>query len=184
MQNKELMSELGERWRNLSESEKAVYTARHAAAIAEWEAAGGKEVEAARRAAKKAEKEAAGEGGKKPKGGKAKAAGAKGGSKGPTGYTLFSGEKRASVKEANPDLKFGDIAKQLGAMWSALSEAEKAAYNARAKEKAAAAGGGGGGAKAKPAKKKRAADDDDDEEDEVAEEEDDEEEDDGGDGDE
>ena len=98
------MSEMGERWRNLAEGDKAVFTQRHKDAMVEWEAAGGKAVDAARRAEKKAAKaakaEAGGKGGKAAKG--AKAAGK--GSKGPTGFTLFSSEKRPEVKAGNPEL--------------------------------------------------------------------------------
>lgn len=50
-------------------------------------------------------------------------------------YLLFSMEKRAEVKEKNPDAKFGDMAKLLSAQWKALSAEDKKVYE----DKAAAA---------------------------------------------
>lgn len=44
---------------------------------------------------------------------------------------LFSREHRPTVKEENPDMKFGDIAKKLGEMWRALSDKEKEEYKGR-----------------------------------------------------
>lgn len=47
-------------------------------------------------------------------------------------YILWSKDNRARVKAENPGLSFGQVAKQLGAEWKALSEAEKAPYVAQA----------------------------------------------------
>lgn len=49
-----------------------------------------------------------------------------------SGFMIFSKEKRAEVKEQNPDIKFGDIAKKLGQMWKELSEEERKVYSDRA----------------------------------------------------
>ncbi|KIY91530.1 hypothetical protein MNEG_16434 [Monoraphidium neglectum] len=53
----------------------------------------------------------------------------------PTGsYMYFSADKRGEVKEKNPSYAMGDIAKELGAMWKALSDEEKAKYEEMAKK--------------------------------------------------
>lgn len=49
-------------------------------------------------------------------------------------YIIFSSEKRAGVKEANPEMKPKDIVKELSAMWKALSDEEKAPYKEQAME--------------------------------------------------
>jgi hypothetical protein len=46
-----------------------------------------------------------------------------------TGYLLFSNDVRSKVKEENPDMPFGEVGKELGKMWQALSEKEKAKWN-------------------------------------------------------
>jgi hypothetical protein len=46
-----------------------------------------------------------------------------------TGYIRFSQEKRAKVKEENPELKGTEIMKKLGEMWKALSDKKKEKYN-------------------------------------------------------
>lgn len=45
-----------------------------------------------------------------------------------SGFQAFSREARPSIKAENPDLAFGDISREIGRRWRALSEAEKAAY--------------------------------------------------------
>jgi len=50
-----------------------------------------------------------------------------------TAFFLFCNEKRQGVKEANPDLKVGDVAKELGRMWTELAADVKAKYDAKAK---------------------------------------------------
>src|SRR5688572_26888252 len=47
-------------------------------------------------------------------------------------YFIFSGEKRAEVKERIPDGKAPDIARELGSMWRALSESDKKKYTDQA----------------------------------------------------
>lgn len=44
---------------------------------------------------------------------------------------LFAKENRAQVKEDNPDITFGGIGKELGAMWRALTDKEKQAWKDR-----------------------------------------------------
>ncbi len=45
-----------------------------------------------------------------------------------TAYILFSNDKRPEVKEENPDLKFGDVAKELGRLWKDASSSTKKKY--------------------------------------------------------
>lgn len=46
-----------------------------------------------------------------------------------TAFFAFSSEKRPEIKEAHPDWKVGDIAKELGKLWKEMSDEEKAPYN-------------------------------------------------------
>jgi hypothetical protein len=41
---------------------------------------------------------------------------------------LFAKETRPEILKEKPDLSFGEVGKELGARWRALSEDEKAAY--------------------------------------------------------
>jgi hypothetical protein len=41
---------------------------------------------------------------------------------------LFAKEMRPKLKEESPDLTFGEVGKELGARWRALSDDEKAKY--------------------------------------------------------
>ena len=45
-----------------------------------------------------------------------------------SGFTRFSGDNRAKVKEENPELTFGQMGKKLGAMWGELDAAKKKEY--------------------------------------------------------
>jgi len=65
---------------------------------------------------------------------KAKCSKKTGEKKGKSGYLFFCDEHRQTVKDENPDEKFGGISKILGAMWKELSEDEKAPYQEQAKE--------------------------------------------------
>ncbi|KAK9797091.1 hypothetical protein WJX73_009134 [Symbiochloris irregularis] len=47
-------------------------------------------------------------------------------------YAFFMQDKRSSVKDANPDMSFADITKEVAAQWKALSEEDKAPYVAKA----------------------------------------------------
>lgn len=49
-------------------------------------------------------------------------------------FMYFSNEMREKVKSENPVLKFTEIGKKLGEMWSSMSEEEKDPYNKRSKE--------------------------------------------------
>ena len=49
-----------------------------------------------------------------------------------TAYFLFMGEKRAKVKNANPDFTVGDISKELGKMWANIGVAEKERFEKKA----------------------------------------------------
>ncbi|POY70702.1 hypothetical protein BMF94_6285 [Rhodotorula taiwanensis] len=81
-------------------------------------------------------------------------------------YMIFSQDKRAEVKEENPDVSFGELGKLLGAKWKSVTPEEKKIYEDKAaadktryeKEKAAYQDG--------ESKKKAAKADEDDEDDE------------------
>lgn len=47
---------------------------------------------------------------------------------GALGFTLFSRKHRQQVKDANPNISFGDTAKELGRMWREMSDADKAQW--------------------------------------------------------
>lgn len=47
-------------------------------------------------------------------------------------YFYFSMAQRPLIKKANPDIKFGDIGKEIGAAWKTLSDATKAKFQAAA----------------------------------------------------
>ena len=47
-------------------------------------------------------------------------------------YMVFSGEKRAEVKEENPDMKLGEISKEIGKMWGDLDDDDKTPYQEKA----------------------------------------------------
>ena len=47
-------------------------------------------------------------------------------------FLLFSGEKRAAIKDANPEAGLGDVAKLIGKAWGEVSEEDKAPYNEQA----------------------------------------------------
>jgi len=46
----------------------------------------------------------------------------------PSPYILFCNEKRQSVKDNNPNITFGQQGRELGRMWSDLSDEEKIKY--------------------------------------------------------
>eukprot|EP00571_Detonula_confervacea_P014304 CAMPEP_0172301090 /NCGR_PEP_ID=MMETSP1058-20130122/3041_1 /TAXON_ID=83371 /ORGANISM="Detonula confervacea, Strain CCMP 353" /LENGTH=69 /DNA_ID=CAMNT_0013011087 /DNA_START=56 /DNA_END=265 /DNA_ORIENTATION=+ len=53
---------------------------------------------------------------------------AKGGKKKLSNYMIFAKETRPTIKEELPDLTFGEVGKELGKRWRALTDDEKAAY--------------------------------------------------------
>ncbi|KAK4619653.1 Non-histone chromosomal protein 6 [Fulvia fulva] len=70
--------------------------------------------------------------------------------RGLSAYMFFANEQRDKVRDDNPGIKFGEVGKQLGERWKALSEKQKAPYEAKAaadkkryeEEKAAYTAGG------------------------------------------
>ncbi|XP_051955554.1 high mobility group protein B3-like [Xyrauchen texanus] len=103
-----------------------------------------------------------------------------------SGFFLFCGEHRPSIKAQNPSLGIGDVAKRLGEMWSNLSDSEKQPFLSKAnklkdkyqKDLADYRGKGKGSGGASSAKSKPKVDEDDDDDDDDDDEEEDEEEDD------
>eukprot|EP00607_Mallomonas_marina_P001504 CAMPEP_0182427700 /NCGR_PEP_ID=MMETSP1167-20130531/18993_1 /TAXON_ID=2988 /ORGANISM="Mallomonas Sp, Strain CCMP3275" /LENGTH=87 /DNA_ID=CAMNT_0024610123 /DNA_START=70 /DNA_END=333 /DNA_ORIENTATION=+ len=58
--------------------------------------------------------------------------------KAPTAYIIFSTEKRAEVKAANPEATFGELGKLLGKMWAEMDDSDKEQYKQRQAELQAA----------------------------------------------
>jgi hypothetical protein len=54
--------------------------------------------------------------------------------RGRSAFIIFSMEKRPQVKAENPEFAFGDITKELGRMWQALSAEDKKIYQQKAEE--------------------------------------------------
>jgi len=50
-----------------------------------------------------------------------------------TAFFLFCNDKRPGIKSDNPDFKVGDVAKELGRLWSECGSDMKAKYEAKAK---------------------------------------------------
>jgi len=101
---------VGEAWRKLSDAEKAKFKGR----------AGKKST---RKAKKNVEVEDVAEEGA-PKGRKEKKA-RKGTRRALSGYMKFVKAERKNVMSANPKMAFGDVGKELGKRWRALSDADK-----------------------------------------------------------
>lgn len=53
---------------------------------------------------------------------------------GKSGYLFFCQDMRKTLKEDNPDAKFGEMSKKLGILWKQLSDEDKKVYNDKAKE--------------------------------------------------
>ena len=51
-----------------------------------------------------------------------------GGKKKLSSYMLFAKETRPTIKEELPDLTFGEVGKELGKRWRALTDEQKAEY--------------------------------------------------------
>lgn len=101
---------VGERWRKLSDAEKAKYKGRAGPASKKKSRKNKKEENAAPRKEKKTRK----------------------GPRKLSGYMKFAKEERSRVMEENPKMR-GDImavGKELGKRWRALSDADKAKYSA------------------------------------------------------
>jgi len=86
-----------------------------------------------------------------------------------TAYIFYCSDQRAKVKEEDPSLKFGDIAKKLSSQWKEMSEEEKDPYVKMAQQDKERYQKESSSYKKKPAPKKKKAseeeDDDDDEDD-------------------
>ncbi|OAA67572.1 nucleosome binding protein [Cordyceps fumosorosea ARSEF 2679] len=52
--------------------------------------------------------------------------------RGLSAYMFFANEQRENVREENPDVTFGQVGKILGERWKALSEKQRAPYEAKA----------------------------------------------------
>ncbi|KAF2457904.1 non-histone chromosomal protein 6 [Lineolata rhizophorae] len=52
--------------------------------------------------------------------------------RGLSAYMFFANEQREKVREDNPGIKFGDVGKILGEKWKALSDKQRAPYEAKA----------------------------------------------------
>ncbi|KAG8466573.1 hypothetical protein KFE25_007952 [Diacronema lutheri] len=78
---------------------------------------------------------------------------------GALGFTVFGRANRQRVKDANPGIAFGDIAKELGRQWRAMPECEKTAWIERAvAEKSPRKAGKSSATKVKHADRKRERD--------------------------
>lgn len=96
---------VGEAWRKLSDAEKSKYKGR----------AGKKSTRKAKKERKEEEVE---------EGGKAKKS-RKGTRRALSGYMKFVKAERKNVMSSNPKMAFGDVGKELGKRWRALSDADK-----------------------------------------------------------
>ena len=92
---------VGEAWRKLTDAEKAKYK--------------GRKGKTSTRKAKKSEDEEGGERKVKRKGTR----------KALSGYMKFVKAERKNVMSTNPKMAFGDVGKELGKRWRALSDADK-----------------------------------------------------------
>ena len=97
---------VGERWRKLSDGEKAKFKGR----------AGKKST---RKAKKVVEEEVEVKKGKKAK---------RKGTRKLSGYMKFVQSERKNVRSENPNMAFGAVGKELGKRWGALSDAQKKSY--------------------------------------------------------
>ncbi|KAK3180341.1 Non-histone chromosomal protein 6 [Lecanicillium sp. MT-2017a] len=52
--------------------------------------------------------------------------------RGLSAYMFFANEQRENVREENPDATFGEVGKRLGERWKALSDKQRAPYEAKA----------------------------------------------------
>lgn len=104
---------VGERWRKLSDAEKAKYKGRSGPASSKKKSRKNKKAEENGTATRKEKK-------------------TRKGTRKLSGYMKFAKEERSRVMEENPKMR-GDImavGKELGKRWRALSDAEKAKYSA------------------------------------------------------
>ena len=100
---------VGERWRKLSDGEKAKFKGR----------AGKKSTRKAKKVVEVDEGEVEVKKGKKAK---------RKGTRKLSGYMKFVQSERKNVISSNPNMAFGAVGKELGKRWGALSDAEKKSY--------------------------------------------------------
>lgn len=112
--NTEILSELGKMWKGLSDKKKKPYVEkaeqdkeRYAQEMKDYVPEDGEDV---------------------PKKGKGKKVKSEASKRPPTAFILFSKDKRAILKEEEPELKQPEIMKRLGEMWSSASKTEKKKY--------------------------------------------------------
>jgi high mobility group protein B3 len=55
--------------------------------------------------------------------------------KAPSGFRIFTAEMRPKLREQQPSLSFGDMARKLGQLWKEMDESERAHYYDKAKAK-------------------------------------------------
>jgi len=134
MNTKEVTSQLGVQWKELSDTEKKPYIKlaekdkdRYEKEKVEW--VDEEHVEEKVQSSKKIQSSKKGKKSKKAKKSKKKTKARK-----KSGYILFCQEKRRDMKEDNPDMSNQQITKELGAMWKALSPDDQTEYNERATE--------------------------------------------------
>ena len=99
---------VGERWRKLSDGEKAKFKGR-----------------ASKKSTRKAKKVVEVEKVEVKKGKKAK----RKGTRKLSGYMKFVQSERKNVISSNPNMAFGAVGKELGKRWGALSDAQKKSYS-------------------------------------------------------
>lgn len=99
---------VGERWRKLSDGEKAKFKGR-----------------ASKKSTRKAKKVVEVEKVEVKKGKKAK----RKGTRKLSGYMKFVQSERKNVMSENPNMAFGAVGKELGKRWGALSDAQKKSYS-------------------------------------------------------
>jgi len=118
----------GAMWKNVSDTDKAKWTAKHEEAKQAYEVA----MKEYRRKIADGEIEAPSGGGGATKGKRVKMEKDPNAPKKPSSaYFLFMNEKRAQVKEENPDASIGDTAKIIGALWGKMSAEDKEGWNAK-----------------------------------------------------
>lgn len=100
---------VGERWRKLSDGEKAKFKGR----------AGKKSTRKAKKVVEVDEGEVEVKKGKKAK---------RKGTRKLSGYMKFVQSERKNVMSANPKMAFGEVGKELGKRWRSLSDADKKRY--------------------------------------------------------
>ena len=116
---KEMVTALGAKWSTMSDADKQPFVDEAAPDKARYM----EEMKVYKEALRTHKRKKSGKA-KKPDNGKPKQP--------QSAFLLFSGEKRAGLKEANPEAGLGDIAKLIGKAWGEVSEENKAPYTEQA----------------------------------------------------